>query len=195
MKDAGATIVAHDNVRMRMGISFENKLWESTVEAVDAHQWPTVTYSENATFHINGQTVHLIHTPSAHTDGDSIVFFQEANVLHMGDNYFNGMFPFIDIDGGGSLQGMIAAQTRAVELINAETKVIPGHGDMSNQAELTASRDMLADIFSRIEAAIKSGQSLDEIMAARPLADFSEYAAFIDEDKMVRTAYRSAIEN
>jgi len=109
MKESGAIIVAHENVRKRMGMSFENKAFGQTVQATDPKLWPDITYSENATFHFNGQTVHAIHTPNAHTDGDSILFFEEANVLHMGDNFFFGLFPYIDVDGGGSLSGMIAS--------------------------------------------------------------------------------------
>ncbi len=191
LKTAGATIVAHDNVRARMGMTFENKLWGNTVEATSPNLWPTLTFSENATFHINDQTVHVIHVPGGHTDGDSIVHFQEANVLHMGDNFFNGMFPYVDIDSGGSLQGMIAAQMKAINMIDENTRVIPGHGDMSSRAGLEATRDQLLDIQSRIQASIDEGTALDDILAARPLKDLSSLSAFIDEDKMVRIAYRS----
>lgn len=194
MKSAGAIIVAHENVRARMGITFDNKLWGRPVEATAPAQWPTVTYSENATFHINGQTVELLHTPSAHTDGDSIVFFKEANVLHMGDNYFNGMFPYVDIDSGGSLQGMIASHDLALSLINDDTLIIPGHGNMSNKSELIATRDRLKDILSRIETAHNAGKSLDDIIMDKPLSDLKAFAAFINEDMMVRIAHRSVTE-
>lgn len=194
MKESGATIVAHDNVRTRMGLTFENKLWKNTVKATKPHQWPTVTYSENATYHMNGQTIKLIHTPSAHTDGDTIIYFAEGNVLHMGDNFFHGLFPYVDVDGGGSLQGMIAAQTTAINMINGDTRVIPGHGDMATKDDLIESRDMLKDIKQRVKAAIKDGQSLDEIIAAKPLADLAHLASFIDEEKMIRIAHRSLSE-
>lgn len=194
MKAAGATIVAHENVRARMGVTFDNKLWGRPVKAVDAVQWPTVTYSENATFHINGQTVQLLHTPSAHTDGDSIVFFKEANVLHMGDNYFNGMFPYVDVDSGGSLQGMIASHDLALSLSDDDTLIIPGHGNMSSKAELMQTRERLQDILTRVSNARDAGQSLEDILASEPLADLKAFAAFINEDMMVRIAYRSITE-
>lgn len=194
LKDVGATVVAHDNVRARMGISFDNKLFGRTTEATAPRQWPTVTFSENATFHFNGQTTQIIHTPAAHTDGDSIVFFKEANILHMGDNYFNPIFPYVDVDSGGTLQGMIKAQTVAINLINATTQVIPGHGNMSNKAELMATRDRLQTIHDRIKARIKAGKTISEIIAEKPLADLAQFSGFIKEDVMVRIAYRSIVE-
>ena len=194
LKDVGAAIVAHDNVRTRMGTTFESKLWGRTVKATKPHQWPDVTFSENATFHFNGQTTQIIHTPAAHTDGDSIVYFKEANILHMGDNYFNPIFPYVDVDSGGSLQGMIAAQTLAINMIDDATQIIPGHGDMSNLAELMATRDRLQDIYNRIKAKVDAGKTVDEIIKEKPLSDLAQFSGFIKEDMMVRIAYRSIVE-
>lgn len=191
MKETGAVIVAHDNVRKRMGMSFENKAFGRTVEATDATLWPDVTYSENATFHFNDQTVHAIHTPNAHTDGDSILYFEEANILHMGDNFFFGLFPYIDVDGGGSLAGMIASHDKALALINDETKIIPGHGPLAVKADLIKAQDMLKTIQKRVKDNITGGATLDDILAKDILADYAEYASFIDKDNMVKIAYRS----
>jgi len=152
------TDAPNDNVRKRMGVSFENKAFGRTVEATDAKLWPDVTYSEDATFYFNGHTVRAIHTPNAHTDGDSILFFEEANVLHMGDNFFFGLFPYIDVDGGGSIAGMIAAHEKALSLINDETQVIPGHGKLATKADLRKTQDMLKTIEKRVK---------DEIARAR----------------------------
>ena len=191
MKAVGATIVAHDNVRSRMGTSFENTLWNRTIEATDPSQWPTVTYSEGLNFYLNGESVRVVHTPNAHTDGDSIIYFKQADIVHMGDNYFKGMFPYVDVDSGGTLQGMIAAQTGVIDNISAATQVIPGHGSMSNRAELIESRDRLQDILDRVKAAKESGQDEDAIIAANILGDYAELAGFIDEAGMVKIAYRS----
>jgi len=191
MKDTGATIMAHDNVRKRMGMTFENKTWGRTVEAVDEALWPTLTFSDTATLHFNDQTVKALHVPNAHTDGDSIVHFSPANIIHMGDNYFNGMFPYVDVDGGGTLQGMIAAQEKAIALSNDTTQIIPGHGPMATKADLQKSRDILQDIHDRVKAVKDSGKSMDETVAAVPLTDYKELSSFIDEANMVRTAYRS----
>ena len=191
MKDVGATIVAHDNVRARMGTSFENTLWGRMIEATDPAQWPTVTYSEGMNFYLNGESVKVVHTPNAHTDGDSIIYFKQADIVHMGDNYFKGMFPYVDVDSGGTLQGMIAAQTGVINNITDATRVIPGHGSMSNRAELIESRDRLQDILDRVKAAKDAGQDEDAIIADSVLSDYAELASFIDEAGMVKIAYRS----
>jgi len=191
MKEAGATIMAHENVRKRMGMTFENKAFGSTVEATDPSLWPTLTFSEKATLHFNGQTVTAIHTPKAHTDGDSIIYFKEANLLHMGDNFFNGMFPYIDIDGGGSLQGMIASHEVGLSLIDGDTTVIPGHGPLATKADLRKTQEMLKDIQNRVELEISKGATLEDILEKDLLKDLSSYSSFIDTVNMVKFAHRS----
>lgn len=191
LKTTGATVVAHENVRARMGISFENKLFGRTIEATDPEQWPDLTFSENATFHMNDHTAKVIHTPNAHTDGDAIIYFVEANILHMGDNYFNGIFPYIDVDSGGSLQGMIASHQVALDLINDDTQVIPGHGALATKNDLKIAQTLLIDVQSRVKERINAGEDLETIIAAKPLADFSKFSSFINEDNMVRIAYAS----
>ncbi len=191
MKDAGAVIVAHDNVRARMGMTFQNTLWDREVEATDPHQWPVLTFSDTATFHINGQTVQVMHTPAAHTDGDSIVYFKEANVLHMGDNFFHEWFPYVDIDAGGSLQGMIASHDTALAMIDEDTQVIPGHGNMATKQDLQNTRDMLVDILARVKKAAEAGQSVDDMIDAKILSDYSAFDVFIKQDDMIRITYRS----
>jgi len=191
LKTTGATVVAHENVRTRMGIDFENKLFGQTVKAVPEGQWPTLTFSENTTFYMNDQTVQLIYTPNAHTDGDSIVYFKEANILHMGDNFFNGLFPYVDVDSGGSLQGMIASHATALELIDENTQIIPGHGPMATKNDLENTQNMLIDVQSRVTERIEAGDDLETIIAAKPIADYSKFSSFINEDTMVRIAYIS----
>ena len=195
MKETGAVIVAHDNVRKRMGMTFENKAFGRTTQATDASLWPDVTYSENATFHFNGQTVHAIHTPNGHTDGDSILYFEEANILHMGDNFFFGLFPYIDVDGGGSLAGMIAAHQKALDLINDDSKIIPGHGPLAVKSDLIKAQDMLKTIQKRVQGEIIEGATLENILAKDMLADYAEYSSFIDKDTMVKIAHRSITQN
>lgn len=191
MKAEGAVIIAHDNVRKRMGMTFENKAFGRTVQAVDESLWPNLTFSDRATLYFNGQTVTAIHTPSAHTDGDSIIYFKEANLLHMGDNFFNGMFPYIDIDGGGSLQGMIASHDLALSLINDETTIIPGHGPVAVKADLIKIQGMLKDVQNRVEIQISAGATLEKILEQDLLKDLSHYSGFIDTENMVKFAHRS----
>ena len=107
---------------------------------------PVVTFTDAVTFHLNGDEIHAFHVPPAHTDGDAIVHFRTANVVHMGDLFFNGMYPFIDVSTGGSIDGMISAAERVLGMIGAETKVIPGHGPVAGRSELTAYRDMLVGV-------------------------------------------------
>ncbi len=130
-----------------------------------------VTFTEAVTFHVNGDEVNAFHVEPAHTDGDAIVHFRRANVLHMGDVFFNGVFPFIDLSSGGSVEGMIAAADRALALADANTKIIPGHGALATPAELRAYRDMLATARDRVRAAIAAGKSLEQLRAEAPLAD------------------------
>ena len=191
MKEAGATIMAHENVRKRMGLTFENKAFGRTVKATDPSLWPTLTFSDKATLHFNGQTVSIIYTPNAHTDGDSIIYFKEANVLHMGDNFFNGMFPYIDIDGGGSLQGMIAAHETALSLVNDETTIIPGHGPLAVKADLRKTQEMLKSIQNRVQSEISKGATLEEILNKDLLKDLESFSSFIDTTNMVKFAHRS----
>ncbi len=191
MRDTGASIVAHDNVRVRMSTPQENKLWDRTTPATGEKAWPTITFSETMTFHFNGQTIDVVHVPKAHTDGDSIIYFREADVLHMGDNFFNGMFPYIDVDGGGNVAGMIAALDRGLELGGANTKIIPGHGPLSKPSDMKAARDRLADIQARVKKGIDSGQTMQQMIDAKILSDYSAFASFIDEENMIRIAFRS----
>ncbi len=191
MKATGATVYAHDNVRARMQTSYENTTFGRTVEPREAEALPVLTFSETATLHFNGQTVKAIHVPHAHTDGDSIVHFAEANIIHMGDNFFHKMFPFIDLDAGGHMDGMIESHNVALALADEDTRIIPGHGPIASKAELTAARDLLVDIRTRVKTHMDEGKSLEEIIAAKPLADLSDYAAFIKEDGIITFAYRS----
>ena len=191
MAAAGATLMAHENVRTRMGMTFENKTFGRTTNAVDESLWPTETYDGMISMPFNGHTIKLIHTPSAHTDGDSIIHFAEANTIHMGDNYFNGLFPYIDVDAGGSVAGMIAAHNKALTLANDETSIIPGHGPMATKADLTAARDMLQAVHDRVKQRVDEGESLDTILESNILQDYAKYASFIDEKNMVRITYRS----
>lgn len=191
MKEAGAMIMAHENVRTRMGTSYMNKQFGREVEAKDESFWPVVTFTDQASLHFNGITARSIHTPSAHTDGDSLIHFEEPNVIHMGDNLFLGMFPFVDVDSGGSMQGMIAAHDKALSMSDDDTVIIPGHGPLTDKAGLQAARDNLQTIYDRVAALKSEGQSLEDIIAAEPLADMAEMDGFIKQDGIITAAWRS----
>lgn len=191
MKAVGATVVAHDNVRARMGISYENKAFGRQQDARDAALWPTLTFSDEMTLWFNGDEVRAIHVPAGHTDGDTIVHFVEANIIHLGDNYFRGMLPFIDVDSGGAIQGMINAQQIAYDLADANTKIIPGHGSLSTKADLGESIKRLQAIHDRVKARMDAGESLEAIIAADPLADMTELEGFMKKPNVITATWRS----
>jgi len=191
MKETGATVMAHDNVRMRMGMTFENKTFSSTTEATNPTLWPTLTFSETATLHFNGQEVKAHFMPGAHTDGDTIVTFQPANLVHMGDTFFNQLFPVVDVSAGGTMQGMIAAQDWALARVDETTRIIPGHGPMATKADLQTTRDALADVLARVKKARDAGESLEEAIESVDLTDYASFSWFIDEAAVIKAAYWS----
>lgn len=191
MREHGADIIAHDNVRVRLSTPTENKLWGRTVQPVAEAAWPVITYSEGSTIYINGSAVEIIHVPNAHTDGDSLIYFKEADVLHMGDTFFHNMLPYIDVDSGGSIVGAIAAHDKALSMITDSTQIIPGHGPLATKADLQKTRDMLADMKSIIMAEIESGDSVDTIAARNPLEKYKEYGSFITPEIMTKIIFRS----
>ncbi|GHA95119.1 cyclase [Algimonas arctica] len=191
MKEAGAMIMAHENVRTRMGTRYMNEAFRAMNEAKEEAFWPVVTFSNEASLHFNGITARAVHTPTAHTDGDSIVIFEEPNVIHMGDTLFLGMFPFVDVDSGGSLQGMIAAHDVALGLSDANTVIIPGHGPITDKAGLTDARATLQAIHDRVRVRKEAGETLQAIIEAQPLADMADLDSFIKQDGMITAAWRS----
>lgn len=189
----GALIFAHENVRERLSVEqFMEALGRRVPPSPEA-ALPVVTFTDAVTFHLNGDEVHAFHVPPAHTDGDALVHFRRANVIHMGDIYFSRGFPFIDLSSGGSVEGLIAAVDRVLAMADANTKLIPGHGPLSTRANLEKYRAMLVAIRDRIGGALADGQSLDQVLAARPTREFDQAwgQGFIDPEQFVRTVYRS----
>ncbi len=171
---AGVVVVAQDNVRKRMSSEQFNKIFNTKIPPSPAAALPLVTFVDSISFHVNGDEVDAFHVPPAHTDGDAIVFFRKANVLHMGDTFFNGFYPFIDLASGGSVAGMIGACDRGLSMGDASTKIIPGHGPSGNKADLKAFRDMLVASRDAVTALVKAGKTLDEVKAAKPTAALDE---------------------
>lgn len=186
---AGAMIVAHDNVRKRLS---EN---EKTANA----GLPVITFSEDATFYQNGDDVFLTHVHNAHTDGDALVYFVQSNVLHTGDTFFNGRFPFIDINRGGSIAGDIAAAKKGLMLINDETKIIPGHGALAIKADYQKYHDMLVTVYTEVKKAALENVSLEEVTAMEAITspfftDAETAKDFISGPKFRSTVYKSILE-
>jgi glyoxylase-like metal-dependent hydrolase (beta-lactamase superfamily II) len=141
---------------------------------------------------LNGDTLHLVHVANAHTDGDALVHWQQANVLHMGDTFFHrASFPFIDLSSGGSIDGVIAAADKGIALAGAGTKIIPGHGPVATRADLIAYRDMLMDIRGKVAAGIRAKRSLAQIQATRPAAQYGMPSGFITPERFVEAVYNS----
>jgi len=168
----GSVIIAHDNIRRRMNSDQFNSFFDSTTPAYAPASLPVVTFNERVTLHLNGESVAVHHVPRGHTDGDSIVHFPASNVLHMGDIFFNGLYPYIDLDGGGSIQGMIDAVELGLGLADQQTRIIPGHGALSNRTELQAYHDFLVKARDNVQALIDQGLDLEQTIAAKPTAEW-----------------------
>ena len=172
--EAGVVIVAQDEVYSRMSTEQFIEAFQREVPPSPPAALPVITFNDTATFHFNGQTMRAFHVEDAHTDGDTVIHFVEADVIHAGDTYFNGFYPFIDTSSGGSLVGMISAAEEILALSGEDTQIIPGHGPLSNREELEAYRQMLVDMRVRTESAIAQGLSLEEFLASDASADYDE---------------------
>lgn len=188
---AGALIMAHDNVRVRMLGEQTSGRGNSTPSPKES--LPAVTYEDGVKMYLNGDEMHVIHIANGHTDGDSIIFWKNANVIHMGDMYFNKVtLPFIDLNSGGNVKGVLAAAEKALSLANDETQIIPGHGPMASKADLIGYRDMLQDVIAKVGAAKTAGKSLEETQAMKPAARYDTNPdGFIKGDAFVEAVYNS----
>jgi len=190
---AGAVIVAHYNVRRRLSAEqfMEFLGQKKTIPASPAAALPVVTFNDDLTFFFNGDEIHIFHVAPAHTDGDAIVHFKKANVIHMGDTLVGG-YPIVDVSSGGQYEGFITAADRALALADDATKIIPGHGPVMGKADLQAWRDMLVKIRERIATLAAQKKTLDEIKAAKPTAEFdAKHAGMIAPDMLVETIYKT----
>ncbi|HYC05134.1 MAG TPA: MBL fold metallo-hydrolase [Azospirillaceae bacterium] len=183
LAEAGALVMAHHAVRARRATDQPMRAYGRTVPAAKPGALPVVTFGETLSLHLNGEEIHAFHVPGAHTDGDVIVRFAKADVLHLGDVFFNGMFPFIDIDSGGGVQGMIRAVERAVALAGDRTLVVPAHGPVTDRAALLAYGAMLRDVAGRVEKMVGEGRTMEAIVAAKPAAAYASLEG--DADRFV----------
>jgi cyclase len=207
---AGAIILAHDNVRLRLSAA---ELLEKSKQATAATSptiaasaapktapspkpgvgLPVVTFAQDVTLHLNGDTVHVFHVPPAHTDGDVLVHFTKANVIHTGDLFRSTGYPFVDIDAGGNFEGFIAAADTILAVAGNETRIIPGHGAVSGRAEVQAWRNMLDQLRQRVRKLIAEGKTLEQAVAAKPSADLDAKVGSDSQgaDRIVAAAYKS----
>ena len=169
---AGAVILAHENVRKRMSVESFIEFLGMKVKAEPRAALPVVTFTRDITLHLNGEEIHVYHAPQAHTDGDAIVHFRKGDVVHMGDVFFNKLYPFIDASSGGTVEGVIAAADRVLKIAGDGTKIIPGHGPLASKADLKVYRDMLVAVSARVRKQVRAGKSLADVIASNPAAEF-----------------------
>ena len=192
----GSTVIAQDNVRKRLetgGKAGNGGSMTMDQKAAAKGALPIITFDQDVTVHLNGEDIRALHFPAGHTDGDAIVFFPKANVVHMGDDFVRYGYPFIDVTAGGSVQGMIAACEKVVAVLPADVKVIPGHGQLSNLEEVRDYITMLKGTSAAVQAAIKSGKTVDQMKKEKILAAWdSKYSGkFITSDLFIETLNNS----
>jgi glyoxylase-like metal-dependent hydrolase (beta-lactamase superfamily II) len=168
MGKAGAVIIAHENVRKRMTKEQYNEFFDERIPPAGKTALPTITFEKDMTMHFNDEEVYIYHPQAGHTDGDAVVYFRKANVIHVGDLFFNGTLPVADIYSGGSLNFLIEATNKILPMIDDSTIVIPGHGQLANKAALKEYIDMLTDIRDQMMQQIREGKTLEQILAFQP---------------------------
>ena len=177
----GSTIFAHDNVRKRLADKDDHTHSEL----------PVVTYQQGITFHFNGDTINVMHLPAGHTDSDSVVWFEEANVLHPGDLFFEGRFPYIDLDGGGTVAGYIKNVTKLISMLKDDTKIIPGHGSLATKVDYQKALDMLVDTAAMVRNMKAKGISVEDAIKKGLGEKYQAWAwNFITEEKWITTLYK-----
>jgi cyclase len=184
----GALLIAHDNVRRRMSTGLFIKALNNQQPPAPKGALPMVTFTETVTFHINGDSLVATHVPPAHTDGDAVVRFIKANVIHMGDVFHNAGLPFVDRSSGGSIDGVIATADMVLGMSDAQTKIIPGHGPLADRARLKAWRDALFSLREQMRAEIIAGKTVDQVLAANMSAAYAkEWPG--GHERFIRTLY------
>jgi glyoxylase-like metal-dependent hydrolase (beta-lactamase superfamily II) len=189
----GVTIIAHDNIRKRLSTDQFNELFNWKTPASPPAALPVITFSDSITLHLNGDEIHFVHVDTAHTDGDAIAHFVNANVIQTGDLIFSEGFPFIDLASGGSVDGYIAADRKILAMANDQTLIIPGHGHLTNEKELETYLNMITIIHDNILNQVKAGKTKDEVLASKPTKDYDAVwgKGFMKPDVFVGIVYQS----
>lgn len=189
---SGSVILAHENARERLGSPQSVEEYDLKVPAAPKGALPIVTIDQDATLHLNGDHLEALHVPAAHTDGDLVLWWDSANVVHTGDVFYNGSYPFIDASSGGTVAGLVAALETILARADESTVIIPGHGPLASSKDLAAYRDMIVAVGKEVRRQIEQGKSLDEVLAAQPAAAFEERygKGAMKADRFVRAIYR-----
>ena len=187
-----ATIIAHDNVRKRLATEQKSTVFNSTTPASPKEALPVITFNDSLSVHFNGEDIRAIHFPHGHTDGDSVIFFSASNVVHLGDDFFAGRFPFVDLESGGSVEGLVKNIGELISKIPADAKLIPGHGPISTLDDLKSYHRMLQQTTEIVRGKIAAGKTLDQIKTEGLPAEWAPWGAgFIKTDRWVETIYKS----
>lgn len=187
-------IVAHENVRKRLNSIQEVKLFKMVSEPYPKHALPTITFNNKLSIHFNDQTISALHQAGAHTDGDSVIHFKEANLYHMGDMFFNGFYPFVDLEAGGSVLGMANRLSSLLKTMPDDATLIPGHGPVATKQELIAFRNMLVGTSKEVDKMLKAGDSLAEIQFKGLSSQWDEWEdGFLSEKIWIQIVYSSLL--
>ena len=187
-----ATIIAHDNVRKRLATEQKSTVFNSTTPASPKEALPVITFDQSLSVHFNGEDIRAIHFPHGHTDGDSVIFFSASNVVHLGDDFFAGRFPFVDLESGGSVEGLVKNIGELVNKIPADAKLIPGHGPISTLDDLKSYHRMLQQTTEIVRGKIAAGKTLDQIKTEGLPDEWKPWGTgFIKTDRWVETIYKS----
>lgn len=189
----GVIIVAHDNVYQRLSTDQFIKAFNMKSPASPKNALPVLSFNDEVTFHLNGLHIQAYHVKNAHTDGDSIIIFKDKNIIHTGDIFFNGFYPFIDSRTGGSIYGMIEAAATLLTHVDDKTKIIPGHGPLANKQDLQNYHDMLVQVVEAVTPLTEKGLSLEEATKLDPLKDLNEKwgGGFLKPEKFLGTIYQT----
>jgi len=182
----GAIIFSHENARKRLSSDQFIDLLKMKEAPSPKVALPVVTFTDSISFHLNGEEIRVFHVPRAHTDGDAIVHFTGSDVVHTGDVFWNGIYPFVDYSSGGSITGTIAACDKVLAMVTDRTRIIPGHGPLGTRAELQAYRDMLATISERVRQALNEGKTDDEIVKLGLTREYDEKWKGMKPDMFIR---------
>jgi cyclase len=187
-----ATIIAHDNVRKRLATEQKSAVFNSTTPASPKEALPVITFNDSLSVHFNGEDIRAIHFPHGHTDGDSVIFFSSSNVVHLGDDFFAGRFPFVDLESGGTVEGLVKNIGELIGKIPADAKLIPGHGPISTLDDLKSYHRMLQQTTEIVRGKIAAGKTLDQIKTEGLPAEWAPWGTgFIKTDRWVETIYKS----
>lgn len=172
LQRAGAVVIAHENARKRMAAGQTIEFFDAKVPPSSEGALAQWTVSNELTTHLNGERVRILYPGPAHTDGDLIIWFSKANVVHLGDLFLNGNYPFVDLSSGGDVAGQLAILEKVIAETDEQTKIVPGHGPLATRMQLKAWHKMFTTVWTRVQTAVKQGQSLEHILTARPTAEF-----------------------